>query len=225
MLENLKNNRGRMALGIVLIGMGVLQLLTNGLGSALTTWVWIIALAAAAGAFTWVHRTEGQTWAAIGAYASGALAALIFIVTQLNASGNLVPTVVLLGIAAPFAWMWNRNRQQWGWLIPAYVLVVIVPILYIGDGPLDDTLIPAYVMGVIGAPFVAAGVLRQQWPLLIPGGILWVIGAFFLVDAIEALSVAMGVFLPIILIAIGAVMLFGDRLGIHLGGSKPKREG
>jgi hypothetical protein len=150
---------------------------------------------------------------------TGAIALLVLLLTQFDLAGILVPSLVLAAIAFPFIYAWTRNRKEWGLLVPAYVLLAIIPILFISDGGSDDLLIPAYVMGVIGAPFVVAFLRTQQWPFLIPGGIMWLIGAFFLFDAIEKA----GAIIAIILIIIGGLLLFGDRIGLEV--PKPKREG
>lgn len=213
---------GRLIGGGALILIGLLQLLNSVFNIELSAWVWIIGLGLAAVAFGYVYLKERQTWAIIVTYITGILAVFLFLVTQANLSGNLVPTLVLAAIAVPFVYAWTRDRKQWGLLIPAYVLLAIIPILYFGDGANEDMLVPAYVMAAIGLPFIGAYFYTRQWPLLIPGGILLAIGAFFLFDAVETFATALAIIVPLVLIGLGVLLLV--RPGSLGAGDKSKRK-
>lgn len=213
---------GRLIGGGALILIGLLQLLDNVFAVEFGAWVWIIGLAVAAVAFGYVYLKERQVWAAIVTYVTGVLAVFLFLVTQANLTGNLVPAVILAAIAVPFVYAWWRDRKQWGLLIPAYVLLAIIPILYFGDTAEEGKLVPAYVMLAIGLPFIAAFAFTRQWPLLIPGGIMLAIGAFFLFDAVETFATAMAILVPVALIGLGVLLLVRpESLG---AGDKSKRK-
>jgi hypothetical protein len=215
------DNRSRIVGGIILILLGLAQIISNNISGNGQAWLWIVAFAGSAAAFVWVYSQGKEGWAAVGAYVFGALALLLLLLTQFNLEGVLVPVLVLLAIALPFVYMWNRNRSQWGWLIPAYVLIAIIPVLFLGETAGDEsTLVPAYVMAVIGAPFILAFLRLRQWPFLIPGGIMWLLAAFFLFDAAEN----GGAVVAVLLIVVGVVLLLGDRIGLKIP-TKPKREG
>jgi len=117
--------------------------------------------------------------------------------------------VVLLAIALPLvaAWWFDRTRQ--GLLIPAYILVAVIPILLISETTeKEGDLVPAYVMLVIGIPFIGAYFLTRKWGFLIPGGIMTLIGLAFLGTSVGLSEQVLTVVVPIVLIAIGVFMLF-----------------
>jgi len=212
--------RGRALLAIALIALGVLSLANNLVSGGLSTWIWIAGFAVAAVGFGWYYRQSDEGWALLGMYITGGLAVLILLVTQFNLEGNLIPTLVLLAIAIPFIVGWRRDPKQWGLLIPAYVLIAIIPVLYLDQGGNSDNLVPAYVLTVIGLPFIAGYLFTRQWPLLIPGGIMLAIAAFFVLGATDATAQAFNILLALAFIGAGAVLLLrGGR-----GPDKPKRE-
>ena len=90
--------------------------------------------------------------------------------------------------ALPFFIAFLSNRNNWGLLIPAYVLTVIgvmVPLIELGV--LGDTLIATYVLLAIALPFfVVYLVNKKNWWGLIPGGILAVIGLGLLIAEASA---------------------------------------
>ncbi len=212
------DQRGRLIAAGVLIVLGALLLLNNLFRVELTAWAWIIALGAAAAAFAWVYAQDRTDWAGIAAYVFGAIAVLIFLATQISAGGVILPVYVMLAIAAPFVVGWWFNRQNWGLLIPAYVMVAIVGVLLLGEGTSD--LVAPYVMGAIGLPFMVAFVVTRQWPLLIPGGIMWLIGAFLLAGATETSGQVVSIVIAVGLIAAGGLMLWRGTGGPV----KPKNE-
>ena len=117
-----------------------------------------------------------------------------------------IPLYVLTAIALPFIVGFWRNRDNWGLLIPAYVLLAVgVMIMLIQVRVLNNLLIPAYVLLAIAVPFFVVYLRDRsvQWPL-IPGGILVVIGLSFLIAENAFRYVA-----PAVLILAGVWVLMG----------------
>ena len=112
---------------------------------------------------------------------------------------------MLLAIALPFLAVFYRDRAQWWALIPAYVLLAVgVMVGLLGLGLLSDLMVPAYVLFAVAVPFfVVYGLDRRNWWALIPGGIMALIGLFFLIA--EAASAYIG---ALLLILAGAWILF-----------------
>lgn len=211
--------RGRIVAGAALILLGLAQIITNSVDASWEVWMWVVALAVSALGFGWLYLAERQVWQAIVAYVSAAVLVVVVIATVLKLSGVWVPVIVLLLIAAPFAYSAYRTRQ-WGLAIPAYVLVAVIPVLFLGDAGNESQLVPAYVLGAIGLPFIVAYFYTRQWPLLIPGGIMVLMALAFLFSAVETLGPVISVAVAVIMIVAGAYMLLAGR-----GEEKPKREG
>ena len=203
---------------------GVLQIISNSVDAAWEIWMWIVFFGGTALAMTWIYRGTQELWAAIVGYIAGALTLLLLAVEVVRPDDVFIPTLVMVLIAIPFVFAWNRNRQQWGLLVPAYVMVAIIPILFLGDSPNQDSLIPAYVLGVIGVPFVIAYFFQRKWPLLIPGGIMLVLALFFLLDAVETFAPLLNAALALGLIGGGLYMLLRAPSGSDEDALKPKRE-
>ena len=150
----------------------------------LSEWVWVAILVAAGLGVFGVYLTDPSEWGLlIPAYVLWAVAGLIGLITLNILRDQFVATYVLTAIALPFLVAFLRDREQWGLLIPAYVLLAVgVMVGLIGAGFLNDLLIPTYVMFAIAIPFlvVYARNPKQWWPL-IPGGIMAVIGLSFLI--------------------------------------------
>lgn len=204
-----REQRNRLIMGVLIIALGAVALITDAIADEVAVWVWIISLALAAVVFIWAYTFDREGWAAVGAYVTGAIAVLIFLVTQVSLTGAWLPVIVLLGVALPFLAVWWADPKKWGFLIPAYVLVAIIPILLISEGAADEgNLIPAYVMLVIGLPFIVAYFITRKWGLLIPGGILSVIGLAFLGASIGLSEQVLTVIVPLALIAGGVYLLY-----------------
>lgn len=209
-----REQRNRVITGVLIIALGIMALINNAIADEVAAWIWIIGLAVATLVFVWSYTLDKEAWAAIGAYVTAAIAVLILLITKGNLSGLWVPVIVLLGIALPFFAAWWADRKKWGLLIPAYILVAIIPILLISEGTTDEgNLVPAYVMLVIGIPFIIAYFVTRKWGLLIPGGIMSVIGLAFLGTQVGLSEQVITVGVPLVVIAAGVFMLFSGWLG------------
>ena len=189
--------------GVLLILFGILGLVE--VYTDLTAWAWVAILAAAGlGAFG-VYLIDRSNWGLlIPTYVMWAIAGLVALIESNILRGDFIATFVLMTIALPFLVGYLRNREQWGLLIPAYVLLAVgVMVWLLERGVLGDLLIPAYVMFAIALPFfVVYGRNPQQWWALIPGGIMTAIGLAFLIA-----ETAVGYVGPILLILAGVWIL------------------
>lgn len=171
----------------------------------LSAWIWVTILAVAGFSVFGVYQTKRSEWGFfILAYVFWSIAGLVALIELNILRDEGIATFVLTAIALPFLVAFLRDREKWGLLIPAYVLLAVgVMVGLIGLGILNDLLIPSYVMFAIAIPFfVAYWHDRQQWWPLIPSGILAVIGLAFLIaeSAIEYV-------VPLALILIGGWLL------------------
>lgn len=215
MLQN-KEQRGRLIAGVVIILLGVMALVNNLVAGNITAWLWIVALAASAVIFGWAYTFEREAWAAVVAYVFAAIAVVVLLTTQVKLADDWIPVVVLAAIGVPFVVAWLMDRKQWYFLIPAYAMFAIIPILFISETVAEDQLIPAYVMLVIGIPFIVvfaasrSGWLHIPWGgwLLIPGGIMVLLGLAFLGVGIGLTEQVLTIVVPIIVIAAGVILLF-----------------
>ena len=212
---------GRLIGGGLLVLVGLLLLLNSVFQIEIGPWAWIIGFGLAAAAFGVAYMQERNAGYAVVAYVCAALAAFLFLVTQLDLAGNIVPTVVMVAIAVPFILAWTQNRRQWGLLVPAYVMLSIVPIFYLGDA---GAVVPAYVMFAIALPFLGGALYLRRWPLLIPGGVMAAIGIFLLADAVETFATLMTLIVPLGLIGIGVLLLLRPGRRTEGEALKPKRE-
>ena len=95
------------------------------------------------------------------------------------------------GIAAAvaavlFFVMWLENRQQWGWLIPAFNLAGVAAISGLAAAGVAGNLAGSIFLWFVALSFWAVWLLRrEQWWALIPAGTLTVVGAIpLLSDAV-----------------------------------------
>jgi hypothetical protein len=166
--------------GLLILGgvVGLVQVYTE-----LSTWAWFGVLAVAGLAAFLVYLGERSDWGLlIPVYVLWAIAALIGLIELNILRDSFVATFVLAAIALPFVVAFLRNRERWGILIPAYVLLAIgLMVALIEQGALHDELIAAYIMLIIAFPFFTVYARnRNQWWPLIPGGIMGVIGLSFI---------------------------------------------
>ena len=190
--------------GGLLVALGVMLLIQE-VYVDLTAWIWVAVLAAVGfGAFL-IYLTDPSDWGMlIPAYVLWAIAGLIALIELNVLKYDWIALYVLTAIALPFLVGFLRDRNRWGLLIPAYVLLAVgLMVGLIGAGVLDDLLIPAYVMFGIAIPFLVVYLRnRAHWWALIPAGIMAVIGLSFLI-AEEAAQYVM----PVMVILAGIWVL------------------
>lgn len=218
--------------GIVTILVAAIALINNWLeDETIEAWVSIIGMAVVALTFLWAYLQKSETWAAVGTYVGAAIAFFILFVSQWtnegfafltsrlplaegqNASVAMqdvwIPSMALFLVALPFLWTWLRDMKRWGFLIPAYILLAIIPILFMGDNEsVQEYLVPAYTMFAVGLPFVVGYFYSQQWGLLVPGAIL-ILAALLFVGLHYGLQTAfLTIGVPVVAILIGLVLLW-----------------
>jgi hypothetical protein len=209
-----KDQRMRLIIGVVIILMGVMALVNNLLAENVTSWLWIATLAVSAVIFGWGYTFARETWVAIGAYVFAAIAVVVLVTTQIKPPDNWVPVIVLSAIGLPFVVAWWADRKQWGLLIPAYVMFAIIPILLLSDNTAaDEQIIPGYSMLAIGLPFIVGFLASRNVWLLVPGGIMVLIGLAFLGVGAGLAEQLVTIVVPIVVIVIGVILLLMSRSG------------
>ena len=174
---NTQSRSSGLVVGGLLIVFGVLALIETQVD--LSAWVWVAVLAVGGLAVFAIYALDrSEKWLLFTSYAMLAVAGLLTLLTLGVLGDTSVATFVLFAIALPFLGAFLSNRENWGFLIPAYVLLVIgvmVPLIELGV--LEDAFIATYVMIVIALPFLAAFLYnRKNWGFLIPAYVLLVIG-------------------------------------------------
>jgi MFS family permease len=204
-----KERRPRLVIGTFIILMGVLSLVQNMLVQDVAAWLWIAGMALSALIFGWAFTYEKEAWSAVGTYVTAAIALLILLVTQIKLADQWVPVVVLLGIALPFVVGWWVDRQKWGLLIPAYVMLAIIPVLFLEETvPSQSEVMPAYVLFAVALPFLVAYIVTRKLGLLVPGGVLLLLSIAFFGVSFGLPSQTLTVLIPLVLIVSGLYLLF-----------------
>jgi len=185
--------------GILLIVFGITALVD--VFVVIPLWGWVIVLLLT-GLFTviinWSDRRDLTNF--IPTYVLWAIAGLILLISMEILPGEVIPVYVLWVIGLPFLLGYLRDKDQWGLLVPAYVLFSVgLMVGMIGLGWLRNFLIPAYVMLAIAAPFFVVYLKnRENWWALIPAGIMSAIAVGFLFAS------SIGKFiLPLLFVSIG----------------------
>ncbi len=167
--------------GGLLVFFGVLTLVEVYTDLGLWTWVGLLGAAGLGGLL--IFLTDRSDWGLlIPTYVLWASAALLAMIEGDVLRDEFIALYAILAVALPFLVVFVRDRSQWWALIPAYVLIAVgIMVVLIEQGVLEDELPAAYIMLVVAAPFFAIYIRnpKQWWPL-IPGGILAVLGLFFL---------------------------------------------
>lgn len=73
--------------------------------------------------YVYTRNTAKNWWALIPAYVMTAVAGIVLFSQWLP--DNLMPVYIMLAVAAPFYYVYLRNRQNWWALIPAGIMTVI----------------------------------------------------------------------------------------------------
>ena len=174
---NTQSRTSGLVVGGLLIVIGILALIETQVD--LSAWVWVAVLTVGGlGGLAIYAADRSQKWPLIISFAMLGVAGLLTLLELGVLDDSFVATYVLLAIALPFFAAFLANRNNWGLLIPAYVLLVIgvmVPLIELGV--LADALIASYVMLVIALPFLVAFLYnRKNWGFLIPAYVLLAIG-------------------------------------------------
>lgn len=184
-----KTQKRSLVWGGLLIFSGLAALIENYIG--MNAWIWASVLFLL-GLFTFIIYLidRSDLLLLLPTYVLWAVAGLIAGVVLGIFWNSVVVTYVLAAIALPFLWAYLRNRQNWGLLIPAYVLLVIaVMVPGIDNGWLPEAAIPLYVLTAIALPFIV-GYLRKRdnWGLLIPAYVLLAVGLMVMLIAMRVLN-------------------------------------
>jgi hypothetical protein len=163
-----KEQRKMAVIGLVVIAYALAAILNNLVftGDA-QAWATIVVSVAATVCFAVVYSMDREGWAAVGTYVCAVLAVFLFVVLSEWITGNGVPGMLLFAIALPFVVWGLMKPEQRGLLIPAYVLLAVIPVLYLEHA--EGMIVPSYVMSAIALPFIAGWAMhRERWGLLIP---------------------------------------------------------
>lgn len=165
--------------GFILILAGALFLAGNfGLIPEPSGFVWAILFAAASLSFFASYFISGvRNWGWLfPAFITGAVAAVILL-GELGISGPFIATMILWSIAIPFLVVFvQAPSENWWALIPAYVMGAVGAFILIVDR-LPGEWVASLVMFLVALPFLAVYVInRENWWALIPGGIMILIG-------------------------------------------------
>ena len=179
-----QSKRSGLILGGALIIFGVLALIETQFD--LSAWIWVAVLTVGGLGTLGIYAADrSEKWLLVTSYVMLAIAGLVALLTLGVLQDTWVATYVLLAIALPFFIGFLNNRQNWGLLIPAYVLLavgVMVPLIELGV--LEDELVASYVMFAIALPFFVVYFRNtKNWWALIPGGILAAIGLGLMIAA------------------------------------------
>ncbi len=110
---------------------------------------------------------------------------------------------ILTIIALSFLAVYFQNRHHWWALIPAYVLICVVGLIFFEGWLLVEELIAPYIMFTSGLPFFVVYFYdTSNWWALIPGGIMVGIGLIVLMSSTLA-----SLILPLILVGSGLWLL------------------
>jgi hypothetical protein len=171
--------------GGLLIVFGLMGLANSYL--ELSIWAWAGAFAVAGlGVLGVYFSNRSERWTLIPAYVLLAVASLLSLI-ELNILGDgFVATYVLLAIAAPFLYIYFKDRTHWWALIPAYVMFIIAFMIPLVEfNILQDAFVATYVLGGIALPFLLVYARdRDNWWALIPAYVLLSVGIMVgLIDA------------------------------------------
>lgn len=151
-----------------------------------------------------------QWWALIPAWTM-LVVGLIILLSSLVA-GEWIAVFVLMGIALPFFLVFFRNREHWWALLPAGILtsVAVTVLLYglfSGRGGLlsKPGIFNAIIFLGIALTFLALWFLRSTQPT---GWAIYAVGISALVALISLVFSASDIAFPMVIIAIGLVVLY-----------------
>ncbi len=173
------NNRtGALAIGALLVALGVLFLLQNfGVFTSIANLVWLVLFAGGGLAFLYVFAVnQEQWWAVIPGFVLLGLAVLIGLGDKLDSWG---PALFLGSIGLAFWVIFIVRRAFWWAIIPAGTLSTLAVVAVLADR-IDGMAVGGVLFLGLAATFGLVYILtghegRQRWAL-IPAGILGVLG-------------------------------------------------
>jgi hypothetical protein len=153
------SQNGKPASGLIVgivVSLLVIALLASAVvASNIAAWVWMVVMTVSAVLLGEAYSLNEEAWAAVGAYASGAIALFVFLVDKVNLSGVIVPAIALVAVAVPFYVAWQVDRTRRLALAIAYVLVAAIPILLIQAATDNgEVLITVYALLAIGVALI-----------------------------------------------------------------------
>jgi len=202
-------NRRLLVIGILTIIFSAMALLNNLVEADWEVWIGVGACALGLVVFAAAYIVDREVYALIGGYVMAAILVLLGMTAWLKIESVIVPTYVLAAIALPFIIAWTYQQKNWGMLIPAYVLLAIVPILYMDNvnERVAENLVPAYVLTMIGLPFIVAYVFTRKMVWLIPGGTLLLVALSFIAVQLGIPNRLMTIGLPVAALLVGAFII------------------
>lgn len=203
----MKRDQSRLVWGTILILAGVLFLLQEFqiLGSAFEI-LWVILVAAGAGAFLWIYFTKKDQWWAVipGLTLFGLALVGLEDVIQVFPGGNWTGAVFLGCIGLAFWLVYLRRPEQWWAIIPGGVLISLA--LVAGLETLADWSDVIFFLG-LGLTFLLVALLPNKthdtrWAF-IPAGILIVLGLALFAPLESVINYVW----PAVLIGLGGYLL------------------
>jgi len=158
-------------------------------------------------AFLWGYASQREWWwAAIPGMALLGIGLLIGYSTMIDEEGELGASLFLGSLAVGFLLVYLRTREQWWALIPGGVLLTIAAIVSLEPVFGDDALGGVFFLG-LALTFLIVYLVptpegQMKWAL-IPAGVLGVMGALLMAGSVGLL----GYIWPLALMAVGAVLL------------------
>lgn len=150
-----------------------------------------------------VYLTDKTDWGLlVPVYVLWVIAGIIAITKWADTDSNLFPAAILFLIAVPFLAVFYRDQKEHQWaLIPAYVLLAIIPIILFEGSRLIGNFTATYVLTMIAIPFLFVYYRnRSNWWALIPAYVMLVIG--FMVGILETDLMSDNFVPPYVLLAI-----------------------
>lgn len=176
-MNSLENKRN-LSWGLVLISFGIAAMM-NSLFAA-SDWLSVAIIGLGGLLCLAVFFTNTEDWVLlIPAYVLLAAAGIASLALLDLADGDFFPSFVLFLVGLPFLLVFLRDRKQWWFLIPAYVLFVIALVI-LGEelGMLGGAWIGSLIVGSISIPFLIVFLInREFWWALIPFYVLFSIAA------------------------------------------------
>lgn len=119
---------------------------------------------------TYLIDRQNNWWALIPAWA---LLVITLIVPLSNfVPGELIATVVMVGIGLPFLFVYFRNREHWWALIPGLIMIGIGLVIGLVSQA-QENLVATLILLAVAAPFaIIYLVSADNWWALIPAGTL-----------------------------------------------------